>query len=339
MKKYLLAALAVSAFLILCLSGCTNESASGDSSSQTEENSAPAAAIGDTVTIDDTFEFHLEYVNITKEPELYYPAEKGKVYVDFCLSCKNIGSEETSIHEIISGTLVYSGTYKYAGSLMEEEGDDRFLSKTYYDSWLDPQGTAYLHYLFTAPEEVLSSDRMLEINTAICDSDYRILVREGETGPTSDGENSKTSGKTSETITEGETITTENLEFCVDFCEITNDVIPPRPGIAYNHFAAEAGETYVNFCVSYKNLSPQAVGAKKALSVKLTIDGEQYQGAAMAEINGRSMFEAASSINLLPLSTEYIHYLFPISEEIAAGGKSIEITIKADGISYTYHCK
>lgn len=338
MKKHLLPALAVSAFITICFSGCANDSTAGKAPSVTEENTASAAAIGDTVTADDSFEFHLEYVNITEDPELYYSAEKGKVYVDFCLSCKNIGSEEAAVYDIITGTLVYSGIYQYTGSLMEEEGEDRFLSRTYYDSWVDPSDTIYLHYLFTAPEEISGSDRMLEINTSICGSDYRILVREGETGPISVGEISKASGKTSETIANGEIVITENAKFYVDFYEITTDVVPPNPGMAYNHFAAEAGETYVNFCVAYQNLSPQKISAKKALSVKLTIDGEQYQGATMAEINSRSMFEGASSIDLLPLSTEYIHYLFPIPEEAAADGKSMEISIKADGVSYTYYC-
>ena len=338
MKKHLLPALAISAVIIICFSGCANGSAAEKTPSVTEENTAAAAAIGDTITIDDSFEFHLEYVNIAREPGLYHPAEKGKVYVDFCLSCKNIGNEKAVVHDIITGTLVYSGIYQYTGSLMEEEGENRFLSRTYYDSWVDPSDTVYLHYLFTAPEEIVSSDRMLEINTAICGSDYRILVREGETGPISVGEISEASGKTSETIANGEIVITENAKFYVDFYEITTDVVPPNPGMAYNHFAAEAGETYVNFCVAYQNLSPQKIPAKKALSVKLTIDGEQYPGAAMVEINDRSMFEAASSIDLLPLSTEYIHYLFPIPEDAAADGKSMEISIKADGVSYTYYC-
>ncbi|MDE6641570.1 MAG: hypothetical protein K2K63_13705 [Acetatifactor sp.] len=341
MKKYLLPALMLSAILTISLSGCANRSAAGDSSSQTEENPAPVIAEGDTITIDDNedkLEFHIEYINITEDPELFYKAEAGKVYVDFCVSCKNIGDEIYIVNDTIDGVLLYSGAYEYAGSPKIEEGEQRFLTSIYYNK-VKPADTVYLHYLFPAPEEVRDSDRMLELNISLCDNDYRIIVREGVKGSVSDSENSKSAGRTAEIIEDGELTASANSEFYVDFSEITNDVIPSNPGAAYIHYPANPGETYVNFCLAYKNMSGQQIRGDKAISAKLTVGETHYQGAAKVEINGRSMFENAGAVQLIPLSTEYVHYLFPIPEEVAAGGESMVISFKIDGINYTYYCK
>lgn len=341
MKKYLLPALMLSAILTVCLSGCANRSAAGDSSSQTEENPAPVVAEGDTITIDDNednLEFHIEYINITEDPELFYKAEAGKVYVDFCVSCKNIGDEIFIVNDTIEGSLIYSGVYKYTGSPKIEEGESRFLASIYYNK-VKPSDTVYLHYLFLAPEEVRDSDRMLELSISICGNDYRIIMREGTQGSVSDSENSKAAGRTAEIIEDGELVTTANSEFYVDFSEITNDLIPPNPNTIYIHYPANPGETYVNFCVAYKNMSDQQIRGDKAISAKLTVGETHYQGAAKVEMYGRSNFENAGAIELIPLSTEYIHYLFPIPEEVAAGGESMVISFKIDGINYTYYCK
>lgn len=341
MKKYPLPALMLSAILTICLSGCANRSAAGDSSSQTAENPAPVVAEGDTITIDDNedkLEFHIEYINITEDPELFYKAEAGKVYVDFCVSCKNIGDEIFIVNDTIEGALIYSGVYKYAGSPKIEEGENRFLTSIYYNK-VKPSDTVYLHYLFLAPEEVQDSDRMLELNISLCDNDYRIIMREGVKGSVSDSENSKSAGKTAETVADGKLVTTANSEFYVDFSEITNDLIPPDPGAVYIHYPANPGETYVNFCVAYKNISGQQIRGDKAISAKLTVGETHYQGAVKVEMYGRSKFENAGAVYLIPLSTEYIHYLFPIPEEVAATGESMEISFKIDGINYTYYCK
>lgn len=341
MKKYLLPALMLSAMLTVCLSGCSNRSASEDSSAQTTENPAPVVAEGDTVTIENSeepFEFHIEYANVTEAPELFYQAEAGKVYVDFCVSCKNIGSDIVTVQDTMEGMLIYSGIYEYTGSLMIEEGEDGFLDSIYYNT-VAPADTVYLHYLFPAPEEIQHSDRMLELCIAFCGNDYRLIVREGTEGPVSDSEYSKSSGKVSDTLTDGEVVITANSEFYVDFSEITEDVMPPEPGPAYMHYPAEPGETYVNLCVAYKNLSGQEIRGDKAVSAVLTVDGTHYQGASRVEINGRSLFENAGAVHLIPLSTEYVHYLFPIPMEVAASGKSMEISLKIDGSSYTYYIK
>lgn len=341
MKKYLLPALMLSAMLTVCVSGCSNPSASENSSAQTEEDPAPVVAEGDTVTIDDNeekFEFRIEYVNIAKDPELYYPAEAGKVYVDFCAACKNVGNDIVTVQDALDGMLLYSGIYEYTGSCMIEKGENRFLDSIYYDT-VKPADTVYLHYLFPVPEEVQDSDRMLELNISFCGSDYRLIVREGAEGSVSGSEGSKASGKVSDTITDHEVVTTANSEFYVDFSEITNDVIPPKPGGAYIHYPAEPGETYVNFCVAFKNMSGQEIRGDKAFSAKLTVGDTHYQGAARVEINGRSMFENAGAVHLIPLSTEYVHYLFPIPEDAASGGESLEISLKVDGVNYTYYIK
>lgn len=338
MKKKFLSALIISAIFLICFSGCANPSAAVDSSSLPEEDPAPVVAAGDTITIDDNgnnFEFHIEYINITEEPELFYKAETGKVYVDFCVSCKNTGNDITTVQDTIDGILIYSGVYEYTGSLMIEEGESRFLDSVYYDT-VEPAATVYLHYLFSAPEEIQDSDRMLELSVSVCGNDYGMIVREGTEGSVSAGENSKSSDKLSENIQDGEVITTDNSEFYVDFSQITNDVIPPNPGAAYMHYAANQGETCVDFCVAYKNMSGQEIRGDKAVSAKLTVGETHYQGTAKAEISGRSMFENAGAVSLIPLSTEYIHYLFPIPEEAANSGESMKISVKIDGSSYTY---
>lgn len=337
MRKYSLLALTISAILVVSISGCADRSAVEDKSSHAEEITAQIVAEGETVVIDDICEFRIDSINIAKQPELFYEAEAGKVYADLCIACKNLADATVSLVNIITDeSLVYSGIYQYTGTLMVEEDDRSWLTSTSYGTIVHSSETAYAHCLFPVPEEIQDSDRMLVFHVTIGGNDYQVIGREGVKGSVSDSGDNGTQGKISGRVADGEVKVTANSEFYVDFVQITDDVVPPNPGTAYNHFAADAGEVYVDFCVAYKNISDQEIRADKAVSAKLTIGEDSYNGASLVEINGRHLFENAGSMYVIPLSTEYIHCLFPIPAEAATGSDNMEISFKIDGKSYTY---
>ena len=69
-------------------------------------------------------------------------------------------------------------------------------------------------------------------------ADYKVMVREGDR--ISD-ENAAPTGKTSGAVVVGEVVITKNAEFCIDYSDITNDVVPLHPGSWYSHYEADDG--------------------------------------------------------------------------------------------------
>ena len=135
----------------------------------------------------------------------------------------------------------------------------------------------------------------------------------------------------------GETATTDKCEFTIDYVNITKDVMPPKPGNWYSHYEAEAGKVYVDFCVAYKNTSGNNVGADDVIFANLKYAGKyEYTGFSMIEEDSRADFTYSNITSIAPLSTEYVHYLFEVPEEVATSSESVEITFNIDGNTYTY---
>ena len=81
----------------------------------------------------------------------------------------------------------------------------------------------------------------------------------------------------------GETITiADECEFYLDYTDITDDVMPPKPGSWYSHYEAENGKTYIDICIAYKNLATKDKGADDILNATLIYAGKyQYNGFSM----------------------------------------------------------
>ena len=56
----------------------------------------------------------------------------------------------------------------------------------------------------------------------------------------------------------------------------------------------------------------------------------------MIEEDSRGDFTYSNITNISPLSTEYIHYLFEVPEEVKSSTESVVVTFTVDGNTYTY---
>lgn len=307
-------------------------------------DTTPILAAGEGATTTKC-EFKIEYFKITRDvlpPNpgrvySHYAANDGKVLVDLCVAYKNTDTVKIVAEKTISGKLIYSGTYEYTGfSMIEEDNRSDF---TYSNiTSIAPLSKEYVHYLFEVPEEVETSGSEIVLKMNIGGEKYRIVVRDGNGTETEDANKQET--KTSGEVVLREIVVTKNSEFSIDYSEVTRDVIPPNPGRVYSHYEADDGEVFVDVCFAYKNTRSNKIGADDVISAKLKYAGKYtYTGATMIEEDSRSNFTYSNITSIAPLSTEYIHYLFAVPEELRASNEPIEITFTIDGNTYTYKAR
>ncbi len=338
MKRYL--KLAIMIILAFTFTGCADQVQDEETQTQSqtppiEESSAPLLAVGENVTIDGECEFHIDYTTITENPEHFYEAESGKTCVDFCVTYKNLADYTIDASNVMKGKLIYSGWYEYDGIDMASEDDGSSLSPAH---WIEmgPSDTRQIHYFFTVPREVQDSGRMVELNVSIRENDYRVIVREGEKGAVPADGDTSVSGKTTGEVVDGQVVFTDNAEFYVEYSEFTKQVTPPSLGSAYNYYTAEDGKMFVDFCVAYTNRSSRNITADKAVSAKLD---QAEARTTVTEQSERSMFDYSNLVNVIPLCTEYIHYIFQVPEELETSGDQVTISFKIDGSNFTYSVK
>jgi len=297
----------------------------------------------ETVLVADTSEFYLDYVQITNDvippsPSswyTHYEADEDRVYVDICISYKNLSTSEIEADDIMDGTVIYAGKYQYKGfSMIEEDNRGDFTYSNITN--IAPLSTEYLHYLFELPKEIEKSNGSLYAIINIDNTQYKVIVREGseEVGSL----NPKAIAKSNGTVKNGEVVAiANNSEFYVDFVQITKDVIPPKPGDWYSHYEADDGKVYVDLCVAYKNWETSSVMADDVMSAKLTYAGKyEYRGFSVIEENNRGDLTYSNITGISPLTTEYLHYLFEVPEEVATSSEGIEIELIIEGNKYMY---
>lgn len=335
MRKYF--CLVIMIILTVSFTGCADRSIVEEApTAQPEENTAPVLTVGETVTIDGMCEFQMNYVTITEHPESYFKAETGKTYVDFCITYKNLGDNIVTANNIMEGKLIYSGLYEYEGKDTVDAEDGSSSWSYAHTVKMNPSDTRQVHYYFTVPKEVQDSGRMVELNMNIRQNEYRVIVREGDKGTIPGSGSSDASRKTSGEITDGEVVATDNSEFYVEYSEFTKKVTPPTPNTGYRYYEADEGKIFIDICVSYKNMSTQKIMAHKAVSAKLKQAEAQT---VIMEQFGRSNFDYANVVSIIPLGTEYVHYIFQVPEEAATNNEQLTISFKIDGNSYTYSVK
>ncbi len=140
---------------------------------------------------------------------------------------------------------------------------------------------------------------------------------------------------TTPVIAVGETATTDQAEFSIDYVTITNDVVPPQPGSWYSHYEADAGKVYVDLCIAYKNIGTADIRADDTISGKMIYDEKyEYKGFSTIEEDGRSDLTYSNITSIAPLSTEYIHYLFEVPEEVETSGAEIVLKMNIGGADY-----
>lgn len=138
-------------------------------------------------------------------------------------------------------------------------------------------------------------------------------------------------------ITIDDTVTIDDVcEFSIDYINITADVMPLRPNEVYTHYEADGGKAYVDFCIAYTNLETSDVAADSIMSGTLTYaDKYEYSGSSMIEESNRGNFTYTNITSIAPLTTEYIHYLFEVPEEVQTSTESIDLNMNIKGKDYS----
>ncbi len=90
-------------------------------------------------------------------------------------------------------------------------------------------------------------------------------------------------------------------------------------------------------CIAYKNTDTRDIDADDTVSATMIYDGKyEYTGFSMIEEDNRSDFTYSNITSIAPLSTEYVHYLFEVLEEVGNSDKSVVVNFTIDGNSYSY---
>lgn len=93
----------------------------------------------------------------------------------------------------------------------------------------------------------------------------------------------------------------------------------------------------MDVCLAYKNMRTEDAEASGTVSAKLKYSGKhEYSGFSIIETGSRGSFTSTTGKMIAPLTTEYIHYLFEVPEEIADTTESIVVSFLIDGNLYDY---
>lgn len=199
-------------------------------------------------------------------------------------------------------------------------------------------GSFYQNFAGANPDDVdvivnfVDKDTLEVLET----SSYRSYL-ENNSGPGEDTRTEPVVPSTATPLDQKETVVIDDIcEFYVDYTNITNDVRPPSPGSWYSHYEADTGKKYVDICISYKNLATSNVSADDVWTATLSFaDKYQYSGFSMLEEENRGDFTYSNITSISPLATEYLHYLFEITDEMADSTGKLSATITINSRSYT----
>lgn len=135
-----------------------------------------------------------------------------------------------------------------------------------------------------------------------------------------------------------QTVSIENLcEFYIDYAQITKRVLPPSPSGIYSYYEADTGKIYVDVCFAYKNLTTDNIIADEAISAKLIYaDKYNFTGFSIVEEDNRGDFTYSNITRIAPLTLEYIHYLFEVSEDVKTTSDSIVVRVNIEGNDYSF---
>lgn len=138
-----------------------------------------------------------------------------------------------------------------------------------------------------------------------------------EESPTSQPEEN-----TAPVLAVGETVTIDGMcEFQVNYVTITEH---PE-----SYFNAETDKTYVDFCITYKNLGDSIVTANNIMEGKLIYSGlYEYEGKDTVDAeDGSSSWSYAHTVKMNPSDTRQVHYYFTVPKEVQDSGRMVELNM------------
>ena len=303
-------------------------------------------SIGEKIEEDEA-EFTIESIELTRKVEppkksgyyRYYEADSGKIYVDMIVEYKNLSSSSIEADEVItSAKLKYQDKYEYTGFSSIEEDNRSDFTYTNITS-IDPLTTEYLHYLFAIPEEAETSGGKIDIIFTIGESEYLVTGRDGNV---SKEETSTSKKEKNKEIALNDVQTVSGVgEFKIISADITKKVEPPKKSGYYSYYAADDGKVYVDICIQYKNLSNDNIVADEIINGATLYYNEKYEytGFTIIEEDNRSDFTYANITNVAPLTTEYLHYLVSVPEEVSSSSSSIKLSFGIGNSTYIYNLR
>ena len=360
--KRMLAAL-LAAVMLLAFAACGEESSKRKDKKDDDEGTADiggtsstSLTVGGLVTVPGKAEFYVDFCQLAKDvrppkPEgaySYYEGEDGKVYIDLCLGFKNLGTEEVSADDIFECEVLYDGSYEYTTFEVAED-DNRGSLRSYKD--LSPLSNEYVHIISSVPEEVQTSGKPLMLTIKYEGKKYTFDVRNNITGQVSVAPPQSSGAQTpspstpavpsvqAQKITDKQVITHNGkCEFYVDFCNVSVDVRPPVTEGAYSYYKGEEGKVYIDLCICYKNLETSSVSVEDITDPTVTYAGAyKYDGFVAGERDGRTSIN--SYVDFDPLTTEYMHLIVQVPEEVQTSGQSVEVFFNIAGTDYCYKVK
>ena len=357
-------ALLVAVMMLFAFAACGDEGSSRKSKKdKNNDGDSSVVGVGETklvigglVSVPGKAEFYVDYCQLTDKvvpPNVdgvysYYGADEGKVYIDVCLGFKNLSTEAVNVSDLFDCEVTYSSAYKYSTfEVVEEDSRGNFLS---YEK-LDPLSQEYVHILCEVPDEVQTSGKPVSLAIEYEGRKYSFDVRNNITGqvsvtpPQSSGNSSAPSTGPTDSSVNARTITDKQVishagvcDFFVDYCSITYEVKPPVLESFYSYYAGDEGKVYVDICISYKNLATSAISVDDITDPTLTYAGAyKYDGFVVAETDGRTSFNSYEDFD--PLTTEYMHLLIQVPDEVQTSGQSVEVFFTIAGTDYRYKVK
>lgn len=210
---------------------------------------------------------------------------------------------------------------------------DNFYVLTFYIS-----GAYYQSFVGVSTDNIdvvvnfIDNETKENLNTA----SYRDWMSNSEDESGEESASGDTAAITGTPLVVGETITIKDeCEFYLDYTNITDDVMPPKPSSWYSHYEAENGKIYIDICIAYKNLATKDKDADEILNATLIYAGKyQYKGFSMIEEDNRGDFTYSNITNVAPLDLEYLHYLFEVPEIVGTSDDSLKVMMNIAGNQY-----
>lgn len=102
-------------------------------------------------------------------------------------------------------------------------------------------------------------------------------------------------------------------------------------------FEANDGEYLVDVGFTFKNIGTHPVTCDTIISANLVYANKYvYDGFIVCEDDNISGMAAPHVTSIAPLTTEYVHYLFEVPDEVAESDESLVIEFEIRDIKYSY---
>lgn len=135
----------------------------------------------------------------------------------------------------------------------------------------------------------------------------------------------------------GETISTDDFDFTVNFVELTYELKPQNTSSVYTSYPAEDGKVYIHIDAHYLNKSKKDVCIRDLPAPSADYnDGYCYTGFVVVDDGDNDFDWVSSYVAAEPLVTCHYHGLIECPVIVDETGDPLFITLEIGGITYRY---